>query len=199
MLPKETELDPRVRRTRQLLVDSFMQLLAEHGFTSLSVQDITTRAQVNRATFYAHFADKYALLDHAMGEAFRRELDSQVLNACQFSMENLRVLIATVCSFLGNLHGHCSASDAQFQSLVESRVREQVYELVLHWLEKLDTVQECTVSRERAATAASWAIYGLGMEWVRVKRLPPVGQYSREILPLVALNLGQTIEIAPAT
>jgi AcrR family transcriptional regulator len=121
MLPNSQELDPRVRRTRQLIVDAFMALLSEKGFSSLSVQDITARAQINRATFYAHFADKYTLLDYSMGAAFRHELDIQVLNACQFSLENLRVLIATVCGFLGKLHGHCGSSDAQFQSLVTDR------------------------------------------------------------------------------
>ena len=51
--PKEMEenLDPRVKRTRGLILQSFESLLAEKGFESISVQDVTDKAQVNRATF----------------------------------------------------------------------------------------------------------------------------------------------------
>ena len=53
-------VDPRVKRTRKLLQQAFLELFQEKGFASISIQDITERATVNRATFYAHFPDKYA-------------------------------------------------------------------------------------------------------------------------------------------
>lgn len=56
--------DPRVKRTRQALLQAFVALLEEkQNFHSISVQDIAERATVNRATFYDHFEDKYALLE----------------------------------------------------------------------------------------------------------------------------------------
>lgn len=193
MLPNSSDLDPRVRRTRQLIVDAFTALLSEKGFAALTVQDVTSRAQINRATFYAHFPDKYALLEHAMGWGFRNELEKRVLNACHFSLDNLQVLIATVCDFLQRLHKHCGTHDPQFQALVEAQVREQVYGLVLHWIESLEAQPQNQISRERAATAASWTIYGLAMAWVSEKRATPVEQFTQEVLPLVAVNLGQAI------
>ena len=51
------KLDPRVKRTRTLLEQAFMDLIQEEGFQGVTVQDIAERAGVNRATFYAHFAD----------------------------------------------------------------------------------------------------------------------------------------------
>ncbi len=196
MLPiTEEKLDPRVRRTRQLLVDSFNALLEEKGFTDLNVNDITTRAGVNRATFYAHFPDKYALLDHAMRESFRQAIDRRMLSACRFSTDNLRLLTAAVCEFVGSIHTHNGAEE-QFQALAEAQIREQVYGLVLHWLENMDTIQRCTVSRERAATAASWALYGLAHQWAHERQRPDPARFAEEVLPLVAANLGQTIELA---
>jgi AcrR family transcriptional regulator len=38
------EADPRVRRTRKLIVDAFLALLAERGFRAVNVQDIAERA-----------------------------------------------------------------------------------------------------------------------------------------------------------
>jgi AcrR family transcriptional regulator len=196
MLPNEIEkLDPRVRRTRQLLLSSFSTLLAERSFANLSVNDITDHAGVNRATFYAHFPDKYILLDTFIREEFRREVEQRVLNACHFSLDNLRLLIVTVCEFVGKTHAHCGPTESQVHSLVETQIRNQVYGLLLHWLEGMQTLERCTVSRERAATAASWAIYGLAHDWSNNKRMPPSEQYAQEVLPLIAANLGLTIEL----
>jgi AcrR family transcriptional regulator len=51
-MPKELiKLDPRVVRTRQLLRDALVSLIAEKGFDALTVQDIADRATLNRATF----------------------------------------------------------------------------------------------------------------------------------------------------
>lgn len=197
MLPNENEkLDPRVRRTRQAIEQAFMELLSTKGFASITVQDITEKAGINRATFYAHFTDKYALLDYAIREAFRAEVDKRLLNACHFSLDNLRLLIVTVCEFVGTTHVQCVTAEQQFHSLVEAQIRNQVSGLLSVWLENMETLERCTVSRERAATAATWAMYGLAHEWSRNKRMPPSDQYANEVLPLVAANLGLTIELA---
>ena len=55
MSAKTNSVDLRVMRTRQLLEESFLALMEEKGFQSVTVQDITNRATINRATFYAHF------------------------------------------------------------------------------------------------------------------------------------------------
>src|SRR5574342_1261439 len=103
--PKEEErLDPRVKRTRGLILSAFESLLAEKGFETISVQDVTDKAQVNRATFYAHFPDKYALLDYSISQMFRQEIESRMLNACHYNPDNLKNLILAVCEFLSKMH-----------------------------------------------------------------------------------------------
>lgn len=54
--------DRRVQRTQQLLRTSLVSLIEEKGFEALTVQDIIDRANVGRATFYAHFDNKEDLL-----------------------------------------------------------------------------------------------------------------------------------------
>src|SRR5205807_1741174 len=54
MVTPVKSVDPRVKRTRKLLQQAFIELFQEKGFASISIQDITERATVNRATFYAH-------------------------------------------------------------------------------------------------------------------------------------------------
>ncbi|MCX4984333.1 TetR/AcrR family transcriptional regulator [Streptomyces sp. NBC_00572] len=50
--------DRRTRRSRRALGTALVELVLERGFTALTVEDITERADVARATFYAHFRDK---------------------------------------------------------------------------------------------------------------------------------------------
>ena len=54
--------DRRVQRTRTLLLDALLDLIAEKGYAAVTVQDIVDRANVGRSTFYAHFLDKRELL-----------------------------------------------------------------------------------------------------------------------------------------
>jgi len=132
----QEKLDPRVKRTRALIQQAFHELLAEKGFQSITVQDLTERAEVNRATFYAHYADKYALLDESIRTSFRQEMEKRTLSACHFNQANLRALIVTVCDFITQANKNCNPSEAQFESLVESQVRKQIQELLEFWLEK---------------------------------------------------------------
>lgn len=54
--------DRRVLRTHELLRTAMLSLIEEKGFEALSVQEIVDRANVGRATFYAHFDNKEDLL-----------------------------------------------------------------------------------------------------------------------------------------
>ncbi|HLY26699.1 MAG TPA: TetR/AcrR family transcriptional regulator [Aggregatilineales bacterium] len=56
------ELDPRVRRTRQALREALVALILEQNYDTITIQDITERAGLRRATFYLHYHDKEELL-----------------------------------------------------------------------------------------------------------------------------------------
>ena len=184
------KLDPRVKRTRSLLEQAFMDLIQEKGFQAVTVQDITERAGVNRATFYAHFADKYALLDYRIRQGFLEEIDKRMLNACHLTRDNLRNLIVAICEFTRNINAHCKPAQAQFESLVEAQVKSVMHELLMKWLEQV----KLTVPPETAATASSAAIYGLALQWSHAKQPKPADEFAAEVLPLVApiLNLSPT-------
>lgn len=192
--PLETErVDPRVKRTRVLLEQAFMELIQEKGFQAVTVQDIAERAGVNRATFYAHFADKYALLDHNIRQGFLQEIDKRMLNACHLTIDNLRNLIIAVCEFTRSVNEHCRPPQAQFESLVEAQVKAVLHELLMKWLEpregEASTAPRQALAPETTATAASWAIYGLALQWGHAKHPRPVDEFAAEVLPLVSRSL----------
>jgi AcrR family transcriptional regulator len=188
-LPMEEKLDPRIRRTRNLLSQAFSDVLAKKGFQAVTVQDIAEKAGVNRTTFYLHFPDKYALLDYSISLLFRQDLEKRTLNLCHFTPENLRSLIIAVAEFVAFSSSHCTSTDPQFETLVEAQVKKQVEQLLQVWGEKAGFGPD----PESAAVAASWAIYGLVLQWSHDKKRPPAEQLSDRILPLIqAILLGQT-------
>ncbi len=182
--PTQEKTDPRVKRTRNLILRAFEELLNEKGFAEITIQDIAERAEINRATFYAHFPDKYALLQFSTEQTFRQELEKRTLSACHYSPQNLRALILTVCEFVAGSNRYCKMRDTHFDSLVESKVREQVRILLEWWLREKEKSES-----ERIAIATAWAIYGLAQHWSRLKPRPTAEEYAEQVAPLVSCML----------
>jgi AcrR family transcriptional regulator len=66
LVPKSLVSDARVAETRSKIDGAFVQLLFVRSFKSLHVSDITKKAGVGRATFYAHYKSKDELLKSQM-------------------------------------------------------------------------------------------------------------------------------------
>jgi len=58
----EKRLDQRVARTREQIDAAFVAMLHRRTYDGIRVGDITRKAGVGRATFYAHYATKHDLL-----------------------------------------------------------------------------------------------------------------------------------------
>lgn len=69
---RERKDDRRTRYTRQVIRESFVHLLSQKSIAKITVKEICEEADVNRSTFYAHYADPYDLMqkikDEVMGE-----------------------------------------------------------------------------------------------------------------------------------
>ena len=56
--PETGTTDPRILRSRRMLMDSLAKLMIKKAFEDISIQDIADEATLNRATFYLHYPDK---------------------------------------------------------------------------------------------------------------------------------------------
>jgi len=63
--------DRRSIRTKKMINTALSQLIEEKGFNDISITDITTRADINRGTFYLHYNDKYDLLEKIENEVIQ--------------------------------------------------------------------------------------------------------------------------------
>ncbi|KFI52836.1 TetR family transcriptional regulator [Bifidobacterium callitrichos DSM 23973] len=59
----DVKMDRRTRRTRLLLQEALLRLLADKPLNRITVTELTELADVNRVTFYAHYHDVYDMFD----------------------------------------------------------------------------------------------------------------------------------------
>ncbi|CAK6477663.1 TetR/AcrR family transcriptional regulator [Peribacillus castrilensis] len=65
---REINMDLRVIRTKNSIRNALVELIEEKGFETITVKDITTKAKINRGTFYAHYQDKFDLMTKCQEE-----------------------------------------------------------------------------------------------------------------------------------
>lgn len=122
--------DPRVRRTRKLLVESFGRLLGIKSYESISITDITKEADVNRATFYAHFSDKDELFEEIIYESFQKLLDPSLADNLDINESIIRKIIISIYEYLARLEGICSQYNDATKLLVEHKMKVTLSEIV---------------------------------------------------------------------
>ena len=50
-------MDKRIKKTKKTLKDTLTIMMGEQHFQSITVKDLTEKAQINRGTFYLHYQD----------------------------------------------------------------------------------------------------------------------------------------------
>jgi len=186
--------DPRVKRTRQLLMQAFMELLEQKkNASSITIQDITAYATVNRSTFYAHFEDKFAFLESWMREKFQEKLQNELPNSALSDIGSLRTLILIVCDFLYCTRPYLTVSDRQYESLFEVSMQKGLYDLLFAWLIEQSEPSVSRKTVETAALVASWGIFGAAVEWSRQPQSRSAEDMAREVLMVVAASLAPVI------
>lgn len=70
-------------RSRRMIREAYTQLLKEKDLSKITVTDIVKRADLNRATFYAHYPDVRGVTEEIENEIIEKMLD--VLKEFQFT------------------------------------------------------------------------------------------------------------------
>jgi AcrR family transcriptional regulator len=174
-------IDPRVRRTRHLLQQALEKLLESKEFENISVQDITEAATLNRATFYDHYPDKFALLECMVARQFYWLLAEREVKFDGSCSSAMRGIVLGVCDYVAGVPG------TERQRQLEPHLEAAVVAVVRHML--LDGIKqhpvERTASPEMIAGTVSWAIYGAAKEWARMPERGPSEEIAETVMKLV--------------
>jgi len=165
--------DRRVQRTQQLLRGALLSLIQEKDFETLSVQDIIDRANVGRATFYAHFDNKEDLLVSGF-DNLRASLKERQREA----LARRSGLDERVLGFSYEMFAHANEHRNVFLAMAGKRSHALVQQLLYKIL--LDLVRDdlkATVWRDRPnsvpvealAQFITGALFGLLMWWLNGK------------------------------
>jgi AcrR family transcriptional regulator len=186
-----SDTDPRVKRTRKLLQDAFVELLAEKRFEAITVQDIATRSTVNRATFYAHFIDKYDLFAQFSREWFRSAIDRQLPPLPAFNADNVRLLVLATMHALADMNDHCRPTEA-LKPLIVAAVQEELATLLRDWLGRVIRAGD-PVELDAAVGALSWAIFGTALQWSQSSRATPAETTAAQLAMLLTEGLPRRV------
>lgn len=103
----KSKTDPRILRTRKLIMDSFIELSGKKEFKDITVKDITTEAMINRATFYYHFEDIYDLLDKVLSEVLLINLNAIDFGNSVLNEATIIDIFVAITDFQSALSNRC--------------------------------------------------------------------------------------------
>jgi len=176
--------DPRIRRTRKLLQGALGTLMQAKSFDEISVQDIAEAATVNRATFYDHYTDKFALLDAMIAGDFHEFLDGRQVRYDAGCPAAVGGIILATCDFLAETHskGACDRQTA-FGPLMDAAIVAAIRRLLLEGMKRAEHAGE--LPAELVAAVASWAICGAVKQWFSMPDRPPAATFVSQLLGLI--------------
>jgi len=184
MLHQDCErLDPRIRRTRRLLQDALKRLLEEKEFDKITIQDIAEAATLNRATFYAHYPDKFALLEELIRVSFLQLLECRKIRFDGSCATAFHPVVLAVCDYLAELQKSRAFKQRQFEAFVEGTVIDQIRVILMDGFKKHPV--EGSINPELVAATASWAIYGAAKQWVHNPDRAPSEEFAATAVNLV--------------
>lgn len=150
-------------RTKEMLAESLMKLLARRTLDKITIQDIVDDCGYNRQTFYYHFHDIYDLIDWIFAAQTQEliekcracgSLDVGVEAVIAYMRENRRLIL----NILRSVNG---------EKLLDNLYRS-AQSIVLSALENHPGVQELSTEyRELVAEAFKYALAGLLIDWMR--------------------------------
>lgn len=150
-------------RTKEMLAESLMKLLARRTLDKITIQDIVDDCGYNRQTFYYHFHDIYDLIDWIFAAQTQEliekcracgSLDVGVEAVIAYMRENRRLIL----NILRSVNG---------EKLLDNLYRS-AQSIVLSALENHPGVQELSMDyRELVAEGFKYALAGLLIDWMR--------------------------------
>jgi AcrR family transcriptional regulator len=181
ILQPETETtDPRILRSRRMLMDSLAKLLIKKDFGHISIQEIADEATLNRATFYLHYPDKNALLQAMTGVRFRDLIERRGITFTDCNGA-VRAIALGVCDYLAETT-RCPGQLAQIplEGSIIPVVEAMFQEGISHHAAAPGVDDPALL-----ATTAAWAVFGAARRWFQTPDRIPAEEMAAKIETMV--------------
>jgi AcrR family transcriptional regulator len=171
--------DPRILRSRRMLMDGLARLLTKKEFEEIAVQEIADEATLNRATFYLHYPDKGALLQAMTDVRFRDLIERRGISFTDCDGA-LRAIALGVCDYLTELT-NCPVKGPRMP--LEGSIIPVVESMFKEGFSKHETAPG--VDAALLATAAAWAVFGAARRWFQTPNRIPAEEMAAKIETIV--------------
>lgn len=166
--------DPRVKRTRGLIQQTFAELMKEKGFDAVTIQDIAHKATINRATFYVHYSDKYALLDEITALAFENMIPDEIVQAQEFTEDVCSQFIELTYNYIIAFYRTCKFDTKSIAVQVDGKVKQILHRAIESVLKKSETSSSANIK----AAMISGAIYSAAYYWYEANKSDDIEQLT---------------------
>src|SRR6202795_5116317 len=171
--------DPRVLRSRRMLMESLLRLLSRKEFDDISIQEIADEATLNRATFYLHYPDKNSLLQAMTAVRFRDLIARRSLSFTNCDGA-LRAIALGVCDYFAE-NTACPTQLAKMP--LEGSIIPVVEGMFMEGAANHAMVPG--TDPKLVATTAAWAIFGAARRWYQTPDRIPAEEMAAKIEAMV--------------
>lgn len=181
----ERKIDRRVARTKKILIDTFLQLVKEKGYSQVTVKDIVDCANYNRATFYVHFESKELLAKELLNEKirqfsieFRRPLEHiNILNLEKLSPDSVTVFdyVKTNHDFFDLLK--VENTIPSFRSSILTEICRLFEENII-----FQGKQDFDSNNQYFVYYRAYGVFGIFLEWIKDDYSIPTKEISKKLL-----------------
>jgi AcrR family transcriptional regulator len=178
--PEIGTTDPRILRSRRMLMDSLAKLLIQKAFEDISIQEIADEATLNRATFYLHYQDKNALLQAMTDVRFRALIKRRGITFTDCNGA-LRAIALGVCDYLAETTT-CPTQLARIP--LEGSIIPVVEDMFKEGLAHHEMAPG--VDPALRATTAAWAVFGAARRWFQTPNRIPAEEMAARIETMVS-------------
>jgi AcrR family transcriptional regulator len=172
--------DPRILRSRRMLMESLAKLVIKKDFEDISVQEIADEATLNRGTFYLHYPDKNALLQAMTGVRFRDLIERRgiTFTGCNGAM---RAIALGVCDYIAETTS-CPGQLARIP--LEGSIIPVIEGIFTEGISRHALAPG--VDAALLATTAAWAVFGAARRWFQTPDRIPAEEMAAKIETMVS-------------
>lgn len=185
-MPSGQETDPRVMRTKKLIQEALITLFQKKDFEDITVKDISEEATVNRATFYAHYVDKFALLDEMIAEAFDACLEGRIPPGQELTETTGRELIRLIYEYQVDFFEKWRIDTKSIGDRVDTIIKSKLEGIVASLIKNQPTHGKGkNADQQILAAMISGAIYSASLDFFRNGHKPDFERFIGQVLAFV--------------
>ncbi|MBH5316846.1 TetR/AcrR family transcriptional regulator [Paenibacillus sp. GSMTC-2017] len=189
------KVDRRIKRTRQFIKEALIKLMSEKSYSSISIQDITEYANINRSTFYYHYMDKEDLLQVSMDEMIAKAIVD--VSTKQASNDDSKATYNDYdpVPFFIRMFEHIQSNAPFYRVMLEEAptFRRRITEAIKQqYMESIALMQpderQLIVSKQMLATFVSGAYISIIIQWLENNLADSVTEMAEQLSKIMMLG-----------